>query len=485
MQSLWSDTTERLPSFGSFFDYQEERNKEIYSSQQQENEAYDIKTDVLIIGGGLAGILCAYELHQNGIDYILVEADTIGNGMTKDTTAKITSQHRLIYGRIMEEFGLEKAKMYYNANENALEKYRQICAGIDCDFEEKDSYVYSVHDPHKLLLELEAMEKIGYPAELVEHVPLSVENVGAVRFRNQAQFHPLKFIAAIAKELCIFEHTKVIELAPHLAKTNHGVVHAEQIIIATHYPMLNKHGAYFLKMYQSRSYVIAYSCQQANTVQGNEGAIFNEEREEPGGNCLQVDGMYVDEADTGYSFRNYKDMLLIGGSGKRTGKKSGKWEQISIFAAKNYPKAQERYRWAAQDCITLDGIPYIGAYAKNTSGLLVATGFNKWGMTSAMAAAEILTDQILGRENPNASVFDPQRTMVRKQLFINGAEATKNLLTPSMERCPHMGCALKWNPEERSWDCPCHGSRFEEDGTLINNPAVDDRKVKGDSKNEN
>lgn len=475
MQSLWSDTKE-LPSFGSFLDFQQEQcNREKISSEQQEKELYDYKTEILIIGGGLAGILCAYQLQKNHVPYVLVEADTICSGMTKDTTAKISAQHRLIYGKIMEEFGLEKAQMYYRANENALERYRQMCRKIDCDYEEKDSYVYSVHDPHKLLLELETMEKIGHPVELVEHVPIPIETIGAVRFQNQAQFHPLKFIAAIAKDLCILEHTKVIELAPHLAKTNHGVIHANQMIIATHYPMLNKHGAYFLKMYQSRSYVIAYSNPGTDGMtDGKASAFQNTQKRNP----LQVNGMYVDDADTGYSFRNYKDMLLIGGSGKRTGKRSGKWEQLSIFAGKNYPNARERYRWAAQDCMTLDGIPYIGRYAKNTEGLYVATGFNKWGMTSAMAAAEILTDQILGRDNPNAPVFDPQRTMVRKQLFVNGAEATANLLTPSRNRCSHLGCALKWNPEERSWDCPCHGSRFEEDGTLINNPACDDRQMK-------
>lgn len=481
MQSLWTDT-KKLPSFGSFFDDQKDRNKEKYIDEQ-ENKEYDLKTSVLIIGGGLAGILCAYELQRSGVDYILVEAETICSGMTKDTTAKITSQHRLIYGKIMEEFDLERAKMYYDANERALEKYRQLCVDIDCDYEEMDSYVYSVHDPHKLLLELEAMDKIGHPSELVEHIPLPIETIGAVRFKNQAQFHPLKFIAAIGKDLCILEHTKVIELAPHMAKTNHGTIRADQMIIATHYPMLNKHGSYFLKMYQSRSYVIAYSNSNACGEAEEKMAVFQNAKKR---NALQLNGMYVDESDSGYSFRNYKDMLLIGGSGKRTGKRSGKWEQISIFAAKQYPNAKERYRWAAQDCMTLDGIPYIGQYAKNTEGLYVATGFNKWGMTSAMVAAEILTDKIMGRGNPNATVFDPQRTMIRKQLFLNGAEATMNLLTPSMERCPHLGCALKWNPEERSWDCPCHGSRFEEDGTLINNPACDDRKVKCNKKeNEN
>ena len=150
------------------------------------------------------------------------------------------------------------------------------------------------------------------------------------------------------------------------------------------------------------------------------------------------------------------------------------WKEISEFATAHYPDAQARYYWATQDCMTLDEVPYIGAYSKRTENLYVATGFNKWGMTSAMTAAMLLRDMITKKECSYAPVFSSSRTMLRTQLFMNAFEATTNLLTPTTKRCPHLGCALKWNPQERSWDCPCHGSRFTENGELIDNPATDD-----------
>ena len=182
--------------------------------------------------------------------------------------------------------------------------------------------------------------------------------------------------------------------------------------------------------------------------------------------------MYVDEAQTGMSFRNYQNLLLIGGGDHRTGKKGGNWQELTAFASRHYPRAREVYRWAAQDCMTLDAVPYIGQYSKNTPNLYVATGFNKWGMTSAMVSAMILTDCILDRQTPYAEVFSPSRSILHPQLAANAFEATVNLLTISKKRCPHLGCALKWNEQERSWDCPCHGSRFTEDGVLLDNPAT-------------
>ena len=186
--------------------------------------------------------------------------------------------------------------------------------------------------------------------------------------------------------------------------------------------------------------------------------------------------MYVDEDEKGLSFRNYGDRLLLGGGSHRTGKQGGGWRELERFAARRYPDAQETVRWATQDCMSLDGVPYIGPYSKRTPGLFVATGFNKWGMTSSMAAAQILTDLVLERNNPYAAVFSPSRTILRPQLAVNGLESLLGLLTPTAPRCPHMGCALKYNAAEHSWDCPCHGSRFGEDGKLINNPASDDKR---------
>lgn len=431
MNSLWTETA-HIPGFSSF--------------------RGDMKTDVLIIGGGMSGLLCAYLLEQAGVDYILVEADTICSGITKNTTAKITAQHGLVYDKLIQEFGVEKAGLYLRANEAAIDKYRELCKDIDCDFETKDSYVYSISHRDKLEAEIQALEKIGYNAEYVRNIPLPMENQGAVRFSGQAQFHPLKFVASMADSLHIYEHTKITELAIGSAKTEHGTITADQIIVATHFPILNKHGGYFLKMYQSRSYVLALE------------------------NAQDVNGMYLDECDTGLSFRNYRNLLLLGGGDHRTGKQGGSWNELHDFVKEHYPKSREVYRWATQDCMTLDQVPYIGTYGKHTQGFYVSTGFNKWGMTSSMVAAMLLRDWVLGVENEYAEVFDPHRTVLRSQLFVNAAEATANLLTISGKRCPHLGCALKWNQEEHTWDCPCHGSRFTENGELVDNPATDDLK---------
>jgi len=400
----------------------------------------------------MAGILCASMLKQAGVDYVLAEADTICSGITKNTTAKVTSEHGLIYDKLIREFGVERARMYLEANEAALEKYRELCREIDCNFETKDAFVYSLSNEFKIEKELEALGKIGFPAEFADRLPLPFPVAGAVKFKNQAQFHPLKFVSVAAQGLKIYEHTAVRELTKHMALTDYGTITADKIIVATHFPFINKHGSYFLKMYQHRSYVLAL-----------EGAP-------------DVDGMYVDEAEKGMSFRNYENLLLIGGGDHRTGKKGGGWRELTDFAGRKYPGAHEAYRWATQDCMTLDGVPYIGQYSKNTPDFYVATGFNKWGMTSSMVSAMLLTDLVTGKENPYASVFSPSRTILRPQLAVNAFEAVTNLLTISKKRCPHLGCALKWNSQEHSWDCPCHGSRFTETGKLIDNPATGDLK---------
>lgn len=410
----------------------------------------DVKTDVLVIGGGMAGLLCAHFLRQAGVDSLLVEAETICSGVTQNTTAKITAQHGLIYYRLLKGAGLEKARMYLEANQLALAQYKTLCGSISCGFDEKDAYVYSLNDARKIDQELEALHKLGFKANFASRLPLPLEVVGAVRFSNQAQFDPLRFAASLARGLRIYEHTRVIELGDHVAVTPAGTITAGKIIVATHFPFLNKHGGYFLKLYQHRSYVIAL-----------EGGP-------------DVKGMYVDEAQNGLSFRNHAGFLLLGGGDHRTGKTGGNWAELRDFAKLHYPDAPESYHWATQDCMSLDGVPYIGAYSKSTPDLLVATGFNKWGMTSSMVAAMLLTDLVRGVGNPFAAVFDPSRSVWKPQLLLNGVESVANLLTPTKPRCPHLGCALKWNEVEHSWDCSCHGSRFGEGGELLDNPANGD-----------
>ncbi len=414
--------------------------------------AKDIETDTLIIGAGMAGILCGYFLERAGKDYTIVEANRIACGITEHTTAKITSQHGLIYGKLIREFGHKKAKLYLEANEAAIKKYRALCHDADCDFEEKCAFVYSKDDRGKLLKEISDLKSIGCHAYYSSQTPLPLQTAGAVKFTTQAQFNPLRFISHIAKGLNIYENTEIKELKGFTAYTANHKIKAKNIIITTHFPFINKHGLYFLKMYQNRSYVIAL-----------EGAP-------------DYGGMYIDEAEGGLSFRNYKDLLLLGGESHRTGKPSGAWDALENFAMHKIPGCRVRYRFAAQDCMTLDGIPYIGRYSKNTDGLYVATGFNKWGMTSSMVAASLLCDMICEKDNKYAEVFSPSRSILHPQLAVNAYEALCSWCCPTTKRCPHLGCALKWNKHEHTWDCPCHGSRFTEDGKLIDNPATGDLK---------
>ncbi len=412
----------------------------------------EVKTDVLIIGGGITGILCAYFLKEKGVDYLLAEGRTICSGVTKNTTAKITAQHGLVYADLIKTAGLEKAKMYLDANQMALEQYAALCRNIDCEFEEKENFVYSLNDRKKLEREAEALEKIGLKALFLEKADLPFPTAGAVGFARQAQFHPLKFLAAIAKGLNIYEHSFVTKLSEHTALTEKARISFQRIIFATHFPIDNKHGLYFLKLYQHRSYVIALE------------------------DAPLVKGMYVDENQKGMSFRNFGKLLLLGGGSHRTGKKGGDWEELRACAREYYPNAKERAYWATQDCMPLDDVPYIGLYSPRMPECYVATGYHKWGMTSAMAAAMILTDQIIGKKHLCQEVFCPSRSMLTTQLLANGWEALVHLLAPTAKRCPHLGCALKWNEAEHSWDCPCHGSRFDADGGLIDNPANGDWK---------
>lgn len=407
----------------------------------------DTRTQALVIGSGMAGLLCAYRLKQAGVDTIVLEAGRIFGGVTQNTTAKITSQHGVIYHKLLQKLGRERAKLYLQANEQAVSQYHKLCKQIPCHFESQSAFVYSLQNREILEREVHALHLLGYPASLKEDLPLPFQTVGAVKFRHQAQFHPLEFAAYISKDLPIYENTPVRSIEDHTAITDSGKVTAEKIIVATHFPFLNTHGSYFLKLYQHRSYVLALK-----------------DTDFPG-------GMFIGAEENSPSLRLWGEMLLLGGGGHRTGKKGGGWKELSELAAKAYPKATEVARWATQDCMSLDSVPYIGQYSKKTPDLLVATGFNKWGMTGSMVAANILTDMVLEKENPWAEVFSPSRSIFKPQLAINSAETMLNFLRPTAPRCPHLGCALKWNAQERSWDCSCHGSRFTEDGKLLNNPA--------------
>ena len=456
----------------------------------------DIKTDVLVIGAGIAGILTAYMLKQKGREVVVIDAAEIASGNTKNTTAKITSQHDLIYSKLIAEFGEEKARQYAKANELAIKKYKEIIEDkrIECDFEEKPAYVYSLNEVEVLKEEVEAAKNLGIDAEFVQEANLPFKIKGAVKFNNQAQFNPLKFLKGISNELVIYENTRALEIKENLVVTSGGNITANNIVVATHYPIMNAPGYYFMKMHQERSYVLALE------------------------NTSEIDGMYIDLNKEGYSFRTYNNLLLLGGISHRTGEneEGGSYDKLRKVAKELYTKAKEKYYWSAQDCMTIDGIPYIGRYSSETPNIYVATGFNKWGMTSSMVSAMIISDMILEKENDFSEIFSPRRFDL--SLSINNIandliETAKNFIAqkvyiPSSEiehiknghggiieyngekvgvyknkegkeffvstKCTHLGCQLSWNADELTWDCPCHGSRFDYKGRLIGSPATKD-----------
>ncbi len=410
----------------------------------------DESTDVLIIGGGITGILCAYLLKQKGIQYMLCESAQIASGTTAGTTAVVSAQHDILYSDIVKLYGRQRAKGYLHSNLDALKKIKEMCEGIDCDYEERASYIYSETDGEGMKDEVLLLNSLEFPAEFVTQLDLPIRIKGAVKFPAQGQFHPLKFISALCGGLNIYENTQIKKVSKNIAYTDKYQIKAKKIIVASHFPIINTHGFYFAKLYQKRSYVIALQ------------------------NAQYIDGTYASNEKNGMYFRTYKDLLLVGGGDHRTGKKGGSYDELRKFAKVKFPNATEKFAWATQDCMSLDGIPYIGQYSKRLPNVYTASGFNEWGMTSAMVSAEIITDKISGVKNKYEDVYSPSRAWYLPSLLSNLFVTLLDFITPTTKRCPHLGCALKWNAVEHTWDCPCHGSRFDENGKLLNNPATGD-----------
>lgn len=366
-----------------------------------------VKTDVVIIGAGMAGLLTAYLLKEKGINAIVIDEKQVARGTTCNTTAKITSQHDLIYDQLINDLGKERAKQYAQANELAVKKFAQIAEHMDCDFVSCPSYVYSLKDPEKIYKEVKAAGRLGIAAEFTTETELPFKVLGAVKFPNQARFHPLKFIQGICQELNIYEHTKAWEIKDKTVICKDALIKAQHIVIATHFPFINTPGYYFLRLYQSRSYVLALE------------------------NAQQMQGMYVDEETDGLSFRNHQNLLLLGGFDHRTGEsdKSPGFKGLRETAKRLYPNAKEVAAWATQDCMPLDDVPYIGRYSKKFEHIYVATGFRKWGMTGSMVSAMIISDLISGKDNPYSEVFSPQRSISDK--------ATRSVLVNTYKTAVH------------------------------------------------
>lgn len=314
----------------------------------------EIYVQNVVIGAGMAGILTAYMLKKKGEDVIVIEADRIAGGQTKNTTAKITSQHDLIYHEMIKKAGLRKAEQYAEANEAAIKTYEKIIReeGIACHFERLPSYLYTRAEKgqEKLRQEAEAASMLGIASHYIEEdeiheLPFKVS--GAVCFENQAQFHPLEFITALAERLTIYENARILEVHGHVITTDKGIVTAENIIFATHYPIANIPGFYFIRQHQERSYVLA--------LEGEEVP-------------RKLSGMYYGIDEDGLSFRSAEGKLLFGGGSHRTGNKVKNCEKAGYSYLREqaqlyYPNAKETAFWAAQDCMPHDKIPFIGKYS--------------------------------------------------------------------------------------------------------------------------
>ena len=468
----------------------------------------DVRADVAVVGGGIAGITTALLLSEAGAEVALVEADRLAHGVTGHTTAKVSSQHGLIYDRLRSRFGADAARTYGEANEAALDWIARRAEHIDCDFRRRSAYAYatSPSDRKKLESEAEAATEAGLPATLTETAPLPFETEGALRFDDQAEFHVRKYLAGLIEQLTaagcrIFERSRAVEVDggdPCTVKTPGGRVTAGSVVIATHYPFLDRSLA-FARVHPERSYAIL--CRTADAPP--EGMLISAGSPTRSVRSVPLDG---------------EELLLVGGEGHRTGTGGDteeRYRRLEAFAREHWDVRSVEYRWSAQDNTTVDGLPYVGRLAPWERRVLMATGFAKWGMTGGTAAAMLLSDLALGRDHPWAKLFDPGRLTLRAsaaRLVKENAEAGVRFVGDRLTKpgrrsiddlrpgegdivrhdgekvaayrdedgavlavspaCTHLGCQVNFNTAERSWDCPCHGSRFAPDGSVLQGPAV-------------
>jgi Glycine/D-amino acid oxidases (deaminating) len=487
--SLWHDTV-HLPSFKAL--------------------DKDIETETVIVGGGITGITAAYLLASAGMKVVLIEAASLASGTTGYTTAKVTSQHGLIYHELTAHFGAEKAGLYYKANQEALGWIEQTIRknDVSCGFEKKPAIVYATTDEEAKTVEKEkeAYDRLGIPGELKPDIELPLPVVNALSMPDQAQFHPLMYLHYLIAELArmgvpVYEQTMAVKLEqeePPVILTKQGFrLHSRNVVICSHFPFYDPR-FYFSRMFPERSYLIA--CETDRPV---------------------PEGMYLSAGDPKRSVRNLtlsgKNLVLVGGENHKTGRGEATdvhYSRLSGFADRLLGENRSIARWSAQDYTTLDKVPYIGKISAGQPHIYVAAGYRKWGMTTGTFAARLLTDQILGHKSPYEALFSPSRfeadPMVR-QFLIENAEVAGNLIKGKLgpektsiadlgndqgakvslngERvgvykqpdgkilivdttCPHLGCEVNWNQSERTWDCPCHGSRFRANGEVIDGPAL-------------
>ena len=487
----------------------------------------DYVADVCIVGAGICGLSTGYYLAKAGLKVIILDKDGVGEKASGHTTAKITLQHNLIYDYLINSFGAEKALQYFKANKKAISNIESIIntENIDCDFEVLPNFVYTTEteDISKIQGEIKAVnilnsccENIGNGkkfAEFVTDCGLPFKVTGAIKIEEQAQFHPRKYMLGLARAIkeyggLIFTNSRVTDCEKegkgYITYIDGYKVKSKYVVIASHYPFINFPGFHFLKMYQSTSYAIAIETKKA-----------------------LPEGMYINEKEPILSFRTakYEDkrLLIIGGGSHKTGFAPESdvnygYDCLEKEAKKLYPDCKILYRWNTRDCVSLDKVPYIGEFSNLMPNMYVATGFNKWGMTSSNVAANIITDKILGNENNYAEIFDSTRLkpiknrielknmvgQVLKSFTSNRIKVPKEDLD-AIEKdnggiidfagssigvykdrdgnifavnptCSHLGCLLTWNNLDKTWDCPCHGSRFDYSGKNLYDPAFRDLK---------
>ena len=411
----------------------------------------DIECDVLVVGGGLCGILCAYKLHELGKNVVLLEMNNICGKKSLKTTATITAIEDIMYYDLIDKIGEDNAKLYLEANLYALNEYRKLSKKYDFDFEECPSYKYSKIDDGMIEKESKAIKSLGYNTSIKQHIDIPINIAKALEFKNQGQMNPLKLVNELVNDLTIYENSKVVKVQENCAYTETNSVKFKDIVITTGYPFLKLKGLFFLKMYQKKSHVVE--------VSDNHGCKGN-------GVGVSDDDIY---------FRNYNNSVLLGSSDERTGYDCNGFEKINQLIVSKYDVRKVKNRWINIDAITLDGMPYIGRYTKNSEHIYIATGFNMWGMTKSLLASHIISDLIVNKENRFTKLFSPCRKMLFKPLIKNIGFAVKEMVKLKKKRCSHLGCPLFFNEVDNTYECRCHGSKYNLDGHILDTPAQNNK----------
>jgi glycine/D-amino acid oxidase-like deaminating enzyme/nitrite reductase/ring-hydroxylating ferredoxin subunit len=474
--------------------------------------SHDVHVDVAIIGGGIVGIMAATFLQDVGKTVAVIEARRIAEGVTGHTTAKVTSLHTLVYDELIRKFGEDKARLYGESNQAAIGIIKQLCEDrdLDCEFNETTAYTYTTNDEYvsQIEKEVEAARSLGLPAQYYDEVALPFPVKAAVGFTGQAEFHPRKFLLPLAASIPrdgshIFENTRVIDIEEdkpcRLSIDGRWAVTAQDVIVATNMPIINT-GMFFARAEPSRGYALA--------VEVPEDRIPN--------------GMFINVGAPTHSVRRARyrggTILILAGEGHHVGEGGNHrehWRRLEQWARKDLDATDVVYRWSTQDYYSLDKVPFIGKMAPGSDHLYTATGFNAWGMTTGVVSGRLLADLITDVPNPWAEVYDPNRVTLKSlpSFVKKGGHDAKRLIgdrltgapdeeeTRALPRgsgavfdidgdkvavhrtddgtlrrmsavCTHLGCVVSWNDAERSWDCPCHGSRFATDGSVLQGPAT-------------